>query len=151
MQAGSTVGFGVLLLAGVLGGCATPQQPQTELGYEVGVGHVPGLGTVLVDVNGRTLYVYVPDHRSAPRCTGFCTVVWPALIASSSKGRPHFGPGVDPALVGSVRLPDGARQVTYNGWPMYTFRLDRAPGEATGQGDDMGLWHALSPDGKAIT
>jgi predicted lipoprotein with Yx(FWY)xxD motif len=142
------------VLACVLGGCAgstaAAKQTTKNLGYELAVGHVPGLGRVLVDGSGKTLYLYVPDHRGASRCTGFCEVQWPPLFALDGKQSAPLGPGIDAALVGSVRRAGGELQVTYNGWPLYRWRLDRVPGEALGEGDDMGLWYAVSPSGQAV-
>jgi len=152
-----TVPLGLLVLACLLGGCSvfspspSPRAvPKTELGYEIAVGRVGGLGRVLVNVSGRTLYLYVPDHQGASRCNGFCAREWPPMLAPVGKGSVRFGPGVDVALVGSVRRADGVLQLTYNRWPLYAWRLDASPGEATGEGDDMGLWYAISPSGDAV-
>ncbi len=137
------------VLAGLLGGCgsAVPSTTRTELGYELGVGTAQGAGRVLVDRSGRTLYALVLDARGPSRCVGFCEVQWPPLEVTGSSARLHLGPGVRRALVGEVRRPGGGLQLTYNRWPLYAYRLDREPGEATGEGDGMGLWYAMSPDG----
>lgn len=141
----------LLVLACLLGGCATSSAATSgDPGYEISVGHVAGLGRVLVDSIDRTLYLYVPDQQGASRCTGFCAVQWPPLLVAGGQKGARFGPGVNPALVGTVRRADGSLQLTYNGWPLYTWRLDRIPGQATGEGDDMGLWFVISPSGNAI-
>jgi len=144
----SAIPLGLLALALVLGGCTSASaNTKAVLGYELGVGHVAGLGRVLVDSSGDTLYLYVPDEQGASKCKGICARQWPPLMASHH-GR--FGPGVQRALVGTVRRTGGGLQVTYNRWPLYTWHLDMAPGEANGEGDDMGLWYAISPSGNAI-
>lgn len=145
--------LGSLVLACALGGCSGGAGSGTtaQLSYEIGVGRVPGLGRVLVDAQDRTLYLYVPDERAVSRCTGFCAAQWPPLFASGDNDGARLGPGVDPALVGSIPRSGGGRQLTYNGWPLYTWRLDLRPGEASGEGDDMGLWYAISPSGHAVT
>ena len=152
MQGHWTEPLGLLVLACVLGGCSTPRAAaKTELGYEIGVGNVAGLGRVLVNARGETLYLYVPDHQgSASFCNGFCARQWPPMIASPGWEGARFGPGVDAALVGAIRRADGVLQMTYNRWPLYRWRLDLLPGEASGQGQDMGLWYAISPSGRAI-
>lgn len=122
----------------------------TELGDELGVGQVAGLGRVLVDASGDTVYLYVPDRRGTSRCTGFCAVQWPPLLVTGPRPSGRLGRGVDPALVGVRRRPGGGWQATYDGWPLYTWHLDGSPGEATGQDDDMGLWQAVSPSGRPI-
>jgi predicted lipoprotein with Yx(FWY)xxD motif len=62
---------------------------------------------------------------------------------------PTAGQGVDSELLGSVRRPDGTRQATLNGWPLYRFSEDRAPGETKGEGL-KGTWHVIGPDGKKV-
>jgi predicted lipoprotein with Yx(FWY)xxD motif len=66
-----------------------------------------------------------------------------------SQGAPAAGEGVDAALLGTITRDDGAMQVTYNGWPLYYFADDTAPGDANGQG--LGdVWFLVSPTGEAI-
>jgi predicted lipoprotein with Yx(FWY)xxD motif len=55
--------------------------------------------------------------------------------------------GIRASLLGTVRRDNGVLQVTYNGWPLYLWQGDGAPGQATGQADDMGLWYVLSVTG----
>ncbi len=138
------------LLVSTLAGCGVSRLGATPSArYEISVGHVQGLGRVLVDASGRTLYLYLPDHRRESRCDGFCAHQWPPLVVSSA-AHARFGPGVDALLVGSVRRAGGDEQVTYNGWPLYTWSLDSAPGQANGEADAMGLWWAVSPSGTAV-
>jgi predicted lipoprotein with Yx(FWY)xxD motif len=106
---------------------------------------IPGLGRVLVDGSGYTLYAYTPDRRGRSRCFGMCAHQWPPLDLPAGQ-HPAAGPGVKPALLGTVRRA-GGRQVTYDRWPLYTFINDAAPGQASGQADDMGVWYAISADG----
>jgi predicted lipoprotein with Yx(FWY)xxD motif len=62
------------------------------------------------------------------------------------------GAGVDGTLWGTITRDDGSLQVTYNGWPLYLFAGDAAPGDTNGQGIDEfgGLWFLVSPAGEAI-
>ena len=115
--------------------------------YQLRAQTVPGVGPVLADGHGYTLYIYVPDHRGRSRCYGVCAQAWPPLTLPVGVGRPVAGPGVRTALLGTVRRADGARQVTYNGWPLYLYESDHEPGQATGQAEDMGLWWLLSASG----
>lgn len=110
-----------------------------------------GLGRVLVDGAGRTLYLYTPDRRGRSECYGICAVDWPPLLAPSGTGPLRLGRGVERTLVGTVRRRSGAEQLTYAGWPLYLYKFDDAPGEANGEEEDMGLWQVLSPSGRAIT
>jgi predicted lipoprotein with Yx(FWY)xxD motif len=136
----------------LVAGCtSSPAKATDRTEYLLGVGKVNGLGDVLVDARGKTLYLYEPDHQGPSRCTGFCAEQWPPVTVSDGTSLKDIGPGVDANMVGTVRRADGTIQVTYDGWPLYSWRLDYAPGQATGQGDDMGLWQAIAPDGKAAS
>ncbi len=115
--------------------------------YEVLARTIPGLGKVITDGRGFTLYMYVPDHRGASRCAGLCARQWPPLVLPRGVTRPRAGPGVKAALLGTVRRGGGALQETYAGWPLYLWQGDTAPGQATGQGEDMGLWYTVAATG----
>jgi predicted lipoprotein with Yx(FWY)xxD motif len=107
---------------------------------------IPGLGRVLVDGAGYTLYAYMPDHRGRSRCHGMCAHQWPPLVLGRGQRRAVAGDGVRPSLVGSVPR-GGGHQVSYAGWPLYTFINDASPGQATGQANDMGAWYTVSTSG----
>jgi predicted lipoprotein with Yx(FWY)xxD motif len=115
--------------------------------YQIRTRTIDGLGKIITDGKGFTLYLYAPDHQGTPRCTGFCAQQWPPLLLPSGVAKPTAGPGVVSSLLGTVRRRDGRLQATYNGWPLYLWMGDTAPGQATGQADDMGLWYALSVTG----
>jgi predicted lipoprotein with Yx(FWY)xxD motif len=109
-------------------------------------------GTILVDGEGMSLYVFMADTQDGgtSACTDAeCTADWPPLV---SDGDPVAGEGVDQALLGTITRDDGTTQVTYNGWPLYTFSEDTAPGDTNGQGLEEfgGLWFLVSPAGEAI-
>jgi predicted lipoprotein with Yx(FWY)xxD motif len=125
------------------GGHAASAVPQSELQARA----LPGLGKIVTDGKGFTLYMYAPDHRGPSRCYGFCAQQWPPLVLPRGVTRPEVGPGIDKRLVGTVRRSNGALQETYGGWPLYLWQGDTAPGQATGQADDMGLWYVLSVTG----
>jgi predicted lipoprotein with Yx(FWY)xxD motif len=112
---------------------------------------LPGLGTVLVNSKGRTLYMFVPDKRKRVTCVRTCAKVWPPV--KLPKGAKAVAAGKAKAsLLGSDRNPAGGRVVTYNKWPLYTYVADTAPGQAKGQALNLngGLWYVLSPSGKVI-
>ena len=109
------------------------------------------LGTVLVDSKGRTLYMFVPDKRKKVTCVGACATIWPPVKLPKGAKIVARG-GVKAKLLKSDPDPAGGRVVTYNGWPLYTYITDSAPGQATGQALNLngGLWYVLSPAGKVI-
>jgi predicted lipoprotein with Yx(FWY)xxD motif len=115
--------------------------------YKIKVRTITGLGRVLVDGSGRTLYMYVPDRRGQSVCYRVCAMQWPPLLLPPGVRHPLVGHGVDAALLGTVTRRGGSAQVTYRGWPLYLYYADNQPGQATGQADDMGLWYVLSPTG----
>jgi predicted lipoprotein with Yx(FWY)xxD motif len=141
------VQLGVLaaLSCGVLAACGSPGDARPD--YRVSVGAVAGLGHVLVAGDGHTLYMYAPDHQGRSTCYGVCAKQWPPLLLPTGTRHAIAGPGIKTALLGTVTRKNGALQVTYNGWPLYLYAVDFQPGEAAGQGDDMGLWYVLSPSG----
>jgi predicted lipoprotein with Yx(FWY)xxD motif len=113
----------------------------------MGTVHVAMLsvGDVLVDAAGRTLYVFSPDKRHAPTCTGPCTAAWPPLLVRHVQA----GNGARKRLLGSVKTKDGRRQATYDGWPLYTFSGDSKAGQANGQGlkGFGGTWSTIGAAG----
>ncbi|WP_199438798.1 hypothetical protein [Umezawaea beigongshangensis] len=115
-------------------------------GPELKTAVVPGLGTVLTNPAGLTLYRFDADTNNPPTstCAGDCAVKWPPLLATADPVRVQ---GVDQSLVATLDRPDGTKQVTVGGWPLYTFAQDQAPGDAKGQGVG-GTWFAAAPDGK---
>jgi predicted lipoprotein with Yx(FWY)xxD motif len=117
----------------------------------IGVRSLPRVGTVLVNSRGYTLYMFEPDAQRRVTCTQLCAAVWPPVKISRS-GRLVAGPGVREDLLGSDPDPSGGRVVTYNGWPLYTYRDDVQPGEATGQGIDLngGYWYVMRPSGEPL-
>lgn len=102
------------------------------------------LGEIVVDDEGFTLYVFIPDDGSDSTCYDDCASAWPPLeglaVATSS---------VDAALLGTSPRTDGAQQVTFNGWPLYYFAVDAAPGDVAGQGVND-VWYVISPAGEVI-
>ena len=108
-----------------------------------------GLGKVLVDSRGRTLYLFRMDTEGRSRCSGTCAVAWPPLLAS---GRPVAGTGVKGSKLGTTRRSDGKTQVVYNRHPLYRFVEDKKPGNTNGQGlNAFGAhWFVVSPAGNQI-
>jgi predicted lipoprotein with Yx(FWY)xxD motif len=109
-----------------------------------------GVGSMLVDARGRTLYLFKADKTTKSMCSGACATGWPPV---TTKGKPAAGHGVDARLLGTSKRSDGTTQVTYQGHPLYTFSGDTAAGQLSGQGVNAfgALWWAVSPGGAAIT
>ncbi len=121
--------------------------------YEVETAHVSGLGSVLVNGQGFTLYLYEPDAQSGhSKCSGPCAVEWSPLTLPTGVKFPVSGPGVEASLLSTTHRSDGTIQVTYDNWPLYTWAEDTAPGQATGEGLDNlgGVWYVLDSSGNAV-
>ena len=108
-----------------------------------------GVGTVLVDGKGRTLYVFDRDHGGQSACSGACAANWPPALASGAPA----GKGVDKGKLGTIKRSDGGRQVTFAGHPVYRFSGDQAAGDTNGQGQNAfgGKWYAVAPSGTTVT
>jgi predicted lipoprotein with Yx(FWY)xxD motif len=115
-------------------------------GGTVGTAQIEGLGTVLVDAEGMTLYDYTVDEGTMSNCYGGCESAWPPVITT---GKPTAGEGAMSSALGTTKRKDGTLQVTYNGHPLYTFVGDKGPGEATGQ-EVEGTWFVLNAKGAEV-
>lgn len=126
----------------------TDAAPNPEEGATfVSLGNVSGLGLVLVDSQGFTLYDFHKDRNSKSACYGPCAKVWPPLLTD---GEPHPSNGAEAGLIGTTERNDGTTQVTYNGWPLYTYVADKKPGEANGNDFSSfgGEWYTLMANGE---
>jgi predicted lipoprotein with Yx(FWY)xxD motif len=99
--------------------------------------------TVLVDHAGKTLYALSAEKNGRFICTDkTCLSLWTPLTVASGK------PQGTVASLGTIKRPDGARQVTYKSRPLYTFVKDAGPGDNKGEGfRDVGVWHAVTASG----
>jgi predicted lipoprotein with Yx(FWY)xxD motif len=109
---------------------------------------VSGVGDVLVDSNGMTLYYLKTETTGKIMCTGSCATAWPPLLLPSGETSASAGSGVDASKLGTIVRPDGGTQVTYDGKPLYLFASDQ-PGQATGQGVED--FFAVSTSGAGST
>lgn len=108
---------------------------------------VPKLGKVIVDAKGFTLYDFHKDKGGQSTCYGACAKVWPPLL---TEGKPQIREGAMASRLGTATRKDGTLQVTYAGWPLYTYAADQRPGDANGNDiDSFGAeWYALLPSGE---
>ena len=117
----------------------------------VSVESVAGVGDVLVDASGAALYAAQQEADGSIVCTGACTTIWQPLTLSGA-GSPTAEAGLSSPL-GVVRRPEGGRQVTFGGRPLYRFDLDQTPGTVTGNGFSDSFdgreftWHVATPTG----
>lgn len=117
--------------------------------------NVPGVGMVVVDGRGRTVYLLTSgDHTNVP-CddASGCTKVWPDLPLPQGTSSAKAGNGLQASLLSTMKLSDGETYPTYNGWLMYEYVGDSGPGQAHGEGIQSfgGTWYAISPAGTPVT
>jgi predicted lipoprotein with Yx(FWY)xxD motif len=130
---------------------ATAAPPKAPDGQAATIGMTStSLGNVLVDSQGRTIYLFKKDSGTKSTCTGGCAAAWPPVRTS---GKPTIGSGLTASKVGTTPRSDGKPQVTYNGHPLYLFANDQSAGDTNGQGVNAfgAAWYVMSPAGNAIT
>lgn len=164
---GLVVGI-MVALAGVAAGCGGGSSPSTQTTGAVagtkkspaapstmfGTAKVAGLGTVVVDGRGRTVYILTTGGHANVPCTDTsgCTKVWPDLPLPSGTSAAKAGMGIKPSLLQAKKLSDGNTYPTYNRWLIYEYTGDSSAGQANGEGINSfgGTWYALSPSGQPI-
>ena len=100
-----------------------------------------------VDSKGLTLYDFQKDQNGESACYGACAQGWPPL---TTEGEPQAGEGAMASKLGTTERKDGTTQVTYAGWPLYTFVEDKKPGEDNGNDSKSfgAQWYPLHPTAK---
>jgi predicted lipoprotein with Yx(FWY)xxD motif len=98
------------------------------------------VGNVLVGDKGMTLYLFKKDAPDTSNCYDKCAENWPPLTV---KDAADFIPGVNlVGKFGTAARKDGTLQVTYNGWPLYYYKNDKAIGDANGEGVGE-VWYTI--------
>jgi predicted lipoprotein with Yx(FWY)xxD motif len=107
------------------------------------------LGTILVNAQGRTLYMFMKDTRNKSACSGQCAIYWPPL---TTNGKPRAAGAAKVSLLATTKRLDGHTQVSYAGHPLYRFSQDTKAGQTTGEAIDAfgGKWYAVSPAGVKV-
>lgn len=120
-------------------GTTTTPAAQSNFG-PVGTRDLPGVGTVLVDTAGKTLYFTDQDMMGSIKCVGDCNSLWTPATAPAQAQGTDFG---------TIQRPDGKTQLTFQNKPLYTFMLDKPDQPAFGNNakDSFGgvdfTWHAI--------
>jgi predicted lipoprotein with Yx(FWY)xxD motif len=106
------------------------------------------LGQIIVDGEGKTLYMFDPDSEGTPTCYDDCAAAWPPLLADDAAAV-TAGTGLDASKITVVDRTDGGSQVKYGDWPLYYFANDAAAGDVNGQGLND-VWWVVGADGEPI-
>lgn len=106
-----------------------------------------GAGQIVVDAKGMSVYFFTKDVKDSgtSTCTGGCIAAWPPVTTASDS------PAIEgiTATVGTIPTPDGKKQVTINGLPVYYYAKDKAAGDITGQGVGN-VWYLVNPAGDMV-
>lgn len=137
--------LGVMIAACQGGGAGSPSSGGSEApgGAVLEVSQDVELGARVVDVDGRSLYVFLDDTPGESSCSGGCAESWPPATVAEGASL-QAGEGVT-GEVGTIEREDGTLQLTLEGWPLYRYAADGA-GDATGEGVG-GVWFVARPDG----
>jgi predicted lipoprotein with Yx(FWY)xxD motif len=102
---------------------------------------------VVTNAKGLTLYWFVPDTTTTSKCTGSCATYWPPVKGPATAGADVTG------TLGTITRPDGTKQATYDGHPLYSYIGDTAPGQAKGNALNLsgGLWYEMTVSGATPT
>lgn len=128
--------------------------PSPDPAITISTASVPGVGTVLVNGNGQTLYLLTAEQGGTLTCTSAqCLHAWPGVTLTAGEPAGLAGPGATASLLGTVKDAAGDNLVTYGGWPLHTFIGDTGPGTAKGQGivNFGGTWEVLTAAGSGVT
>jgi predicted lipoprotein with Yx(FWY)xxD motif len=130
-------------------GSSSSKSTETESGPETVKTASTDVGTILVDGEGKTLYLFEKDKGPQSTCSGGCAGEWPPV---TTDGKPQAGGGVTASMLATSKRSDGTVQVVYGGHPLYYFSGDSSAGATNGQGlDDFGgEWYVLGANGNKV-
>jgi len=158
----SVLALAAVVLAGCGGGSSSAPQTTTtssaggvkDPGTSFSVKMVSGVGNVLVDAKGRTVYTLTSSGTKNVPCTDAngCTAVWPDLPLPSGTSAAQAGTGVNASLLGTMKLSDGETYPTYHGYLVYEYTGDTGPGQSNGEELKSfgGTWYALTASGMLV-
>lgn len=148
-RAGALAGAVALVapLTAAAAGAATPAARHTAK-PTLEVHAVKTYGRVLATSTGRSLYVLSTEAHGKLVCSGVCLKIWPPLLVPASVKHLSLGPGVL-GKIGFIHRSATKSQVTFNGYPLYTFTGDKKPGQTSGEGIVKGgTWTLANPAAK---
>jgi predicted lipoprotein with Yx(FWY)xxD motif len=138
-----------LALAGVLGvGAAMAATAKHSSAPTLRAVKNAQFGMVLVNSKGMTLYRYTPDKKGKSVCSGACIAYWPPYLAKGT-AKLTVGPGLKAGLLGTITRSNGAKQISYAGFPLYTYVGDSTAGATKGQGFEK-TWYVVNTSGALV-
>jgi predicted lipoprotein with Yx(FWY)xxD motif len=106
------------------------------------------LGMILTS-KGDTMFSFTKDKRGKEKCQSIsgCTGTWKPLY---TKGTPKAGSGVNASLIGTIKLKNGKKQVTYHKHPLYIYSFAPTGTSYVDVVQFGGGWDALNSAGKPV-
>ncbi|TDW24011.1 COG4315 family predicted lipoprotein [Kribbella kalugense] len=136
--------LGATAAMGTLAACGSSDTAAGGAAAAVSVQNVSGVGQTLVDSSGKTLYFADQEAGGMIKCTGSCLSFWMPATGSTADAKSVTG-------LGTMKRSDtGAEQLTFQGKPLYTFKLDTGSGQAKGNNASDAFsgtsftWHAAT-------
>jgi len=142
------VALSALMLVPLTGAAAAPGPARSALFSTVMIKKTSA-GKILVNTSGSILYEFTKDSKNKDKCAAIsgCTSTW---LPQPVQGKPSGGPGVKKALLSSIPMAGGGRQVTYAGHPLYIYEAAPTDTEYIGASQFGGKWYAIGAKGQAI-
>jgi len=94
--------------------------------------------TYLTDGEGKALYLFTKDSVDLDSCQDQCLTNWPVVYSDHIL----LANGLNRTDFGSFTRSDGSKQLTYKGWPLYSFAKDTKVGDVNGEGVG-GVWFLI--------
>jgi predicted lipoprotein with Yx(FWY)xxD motif len=129
-----------LLIVGLVTGAMLSAGAAFADHHAVKVAKKDGVGSFLVDTQGRTLYTFKKDTPGMSACAGACLANWPLYYRESVAAKDEL----KATDFGTITRADGQKQTTYKGMPLYYFSGDKAAGDTNGQGV-KDVWYVAAP------
>lgn len=118
----------VLLFVALVTGCKDKDSTPAN---DVDLGTTT-LGSVLTGESGKTLYFFANDVTGVSSCTSAaCMGNWPVFYKDPATMK--LGTGLTATDFATISRPDGSKQTTYKGWPLYYYKNDTKAGDVTGE------------------
>ncbi|MFF7992289.1 hypothetical protein ACFZDG_21145 [Kitasatospora xanthocidica] len=131
------------------GSSPSPSAGSTGAGTVVAAATIGKFQNILVDAQGKTLYLFEADTSPTPTCYDACATAWPPVLTT---GTPTAANGADQAKLTTVARKDGKSQVVYNGHPLYYFEGDKAQGDTNGEESSAfgAKWYVVNTAGTKV-
>jgi predicted lipoprotein with Yx(FWY)xxD motif len=121
----------------------TESEATEEEEYKIEVAEASSIGKYLTGEDGKTLYIFKNDTKAnESTCTGGCAEKWPPFVLDEGE-QAEAGDGVT-GKIATFDRPDGTKQVSYDGKPLYYYQADTKAGDLNGQGIGD-VWFAATP------